>query len=149
MLSFSADDVSKNVAVAINLFATAKAALPSFRDPVHSAHPKAFIVTGNLFPFHHDIPTVYWSIGVQKTLIARVVGNAATDYAPSGIKFYFASLVSDDGKFPEYAGEFRKSAEVHANVYWDLINAPADGDWDFRCVSCISVCYMQTFDLLF
>ena len=136
MLSFSVDDVSKNLAIAVNLFATAKAALPSFQDPAHSAHPKAFIVTGNLFPFQHDIPTVYWSIGVQKTVIARVVGNAAADYAASGIKFYYASLVSDDGKFPEYAEKFRKSGAVHAKVYWDLVNsAPADGDWDFRCVS--------------
>ena len=93
MLSLSADDVSRVAGVAINIFATAQAALSSFRDPVHKDHPKAFIVTGNVFPFEQVIPTAYWSLGVQKSLVARLIGNASKDYEESGIKFYFPSLV--------------------------------------------------------
>jgi NAD(P)-dependent dehydrogenase (short-subunit alcohol dehydrogenase family) len=130
VLSLSVDDVSKAAGVAVNIFATAQAALASFRDPVHKDHPKAFIVTGNILPFGHDIPTVYWTLGLQKSLIARVIGNASKDYAESGIKFYFPSLVSKEGGFPDYLEEFQKSGPVHAKVYWDLINTHED--WDFR-----------------
>jgi len=132
ILSLSVDDVSKAAGVAINIFAAAQAALSSFRNPVHRNHPKAFIVTGNVFPFDHDIPTAYWTVGVQKTLIARVIGNASKDYAESGIKFYFPSLVSKEGRIPDYLEEFSKSGSVHAKVYWDLINNPETQDWDFR-----------------
>ena len=134
MLSFSVEDVSKTTAVAINVFATAQAALPSFRDPVHKHNPKAFIVTGNIAPFeHNNFPTLFWSVGVQKTIIARLISNASKDYADSGIKFYFPSLVSEDGGIPNYFEEFKKSGQVHANVYWDLINnRGGHEDWDFR-----------------
>jgi len=132
VLSLSVDDVSKTVAVAVNVFATAQAALSSFRNPIHKDHPKAFIVTGNILPFEHDIPTAYWSIGVQKSLIARVISNASNDYAESGIKFYFPSLVSKEGGLPDYLEEFRKSGPLHAKVYWDLINKPTHENWDFR-----------------
>lgn len=126
--------MSKATGVAINIFATAQAALPSFRNPIHKDHPKAFIVTGNVFPFDHDIPTIYWTVGVQKSLIARVIGNASKDYAESGIKFYFPSLVSEKGRIPDYFEEFKKSGPVHAKVYWDLINnnPGTHEDWDFR-----------------
>jgi hypothetical protein len=133
VLSLSVDDVGKTTAVAVNIFATAQAALSSFRNPVHKDHPKAFIVTGNILPFERDIPTVYWTIGVQKSIIARVIGNASKDYAESGFKFYFPSLVSKEGGLPNFSEEFRKSGPVHAKVYWDLINKPGSHeDWDFR-----------------
>jgi hypothetical protein len=133
VLSLSVDDVSKATGIAVNVFATAQAALPSFRNPVHKEHPKAFIVTGNILPFEHVIPTVYWSLGIQKTLVARIIGSASKDYAKSGIKFYYPSLVSKEGGFPDYLEEFRKSGPVHAKVFWDLINNPGKHeDWDFR-----------------
>lgn len=45
-------------------------------------------------------------------------------------RFYFASLVSPSGELPK--GDFPKSAETHAQVYWELINGRTQGNWDHR-----------------
>ena len=135
ILSLSVEDAYKQTAVGINVFAAGQAAITHFRDPVHKNHPKAFIVTGNLLPFSQVAPVNFFTLGIQKTIAARFIANAANAYyAADGVKYYFASLVSKEGGFVDYQSEFAKSGSTHAEVYWGLINGEEQEDWDYRYV---------------
>ena len=134
ILSLPVEDLSKATNIGVNAFAAAQAALPGFRDPIHKGHPKTFIVTGNVLPFLDVVPASYWALGVQKTIISRLIANASQAYEAEGFQFYFASMVSTEGGLPDIAEEFRASGPTHGKVYWELINNEKQEDWDCRFV---------------
>ncbi|KAF9534371.1 hypothetical protein CPB83DRAFT_879583 [Crepidotus variabilis] len=122
-LSIPLDDYFKQSAVGLNAYTAAQAALPGFRDPVHKNHPKAFIVTGNILVYNWVSSALHWhTLGIQKTLEARLIATSAGAYEEEGIKFYYAFLVGRDGGIPDYDEEFLKSGPIHADVYWKLID---------------------------
>lgn len=132
ILSLTVEEVYRQTAVGINVIAAAQAAVAHFRDPIHKNHPKAFIVTGNPLPFSQAAPAQYFTLGLQKTIAARLIANATDAYYPAdGIKFYFASLFSKEGGYISEE-EFLKSGPTHAKVYWGLINDEKQGHWDYR-----------------
>jgi NAD(P)-dependent dehydrogenase (short-subunit alcohol dehydrogenase family) len=126
-LSLPLESLQSSTAVGLGVFAAAQQAIAGFRSGVHKDAPKAFIVTGNLLPFIAALPS-YTSLDIQKVVSARLVETFATAYK-NDIRFYFASLVSPSGEIPE---DFPKSADTHAQVYWDLINGGTQGNWDHR-----------------
>ncbi|EDR10835.1 uncharacterized protein LACBIDRAFT_315701 [Laccaria bicolor S238N-H82] len=127
-LSLHLESFQSSTAVGLGVFAAAQQAITGFRSGVHKDSPKAFIVTGNLLPFVSALPA-YTSLDIQKVVAARLVETFATAYKDD-IRFYFASLVSPSGELPK--GDFPKSAETHAQVYWELINSRTQGNWDHR-----------------
>lgn len=128
------EDLSKATNIGVNAFAAAQAALPGFRDPIHKDHPKTFIITGNLLPFSYVSPPSYWALGIQKAVMSRFIATASQAFEAEGFQFYFPSLVSKDGGFPDYAGEFLKSGPTHGKVYLELINNKKQEEWDHRFV---------------
>lgn len=128
-LSLPLESLQSSTAVGLGVFAAAQQAITGFRSGVHKDSPKAFIVTGNLLPFTAPLPS-YISLDIQKVVSARLVETFAAAYSKNDIRFYFASLVSPSGELPR--GDFPKSAETHAQVYWELINGRTQGNWDHR-----------------
>ena len=155
ILSLSSEAYYESAAIGLGVFTSAKQAVDSFKDEVHRDHPKAFIATGNILPFNQFSPSQYHTLGVQKALATRLIATAARSYNEDDIKyvlppqtrtvdhftytrFYFATLVSHKGGIPE-PGEFEKSAQTHAEVYWDLINKEVT-NWDYRYATSIKLC---------
>ncbi|KJA22150.1 hypothetical protein HYPSUDRAFT_41299 [Hypholoma sublateritium FD-334 SS-4] len=130
ILSLSSEAYYESAALGLGVFTAAKQAVENFKNDIHRDHPKAFIATGNILPFTQFSPSPYHTLGVQKALATRLIATAAQSYKEDDIKFYFATLVSHKGGIPE-PGEFEKSAQTHAEVYWDLINKEAS-NWDHR-----------------
>jgi len=128
------EDLSKVTNIGVNAFAAAQAALSGFRDPIHKDHPKTFIATGNLLPFSYVNPPSHWALGIQKAIMSRFIANASQAFEAEGFQFYFPSLVSKDGGFPDYTEEFLKSGPTHGKVYLELINNKKQEEWDYRFV---------------
>ena len=66
--------------------------------------------------------------------MSRFIATASQAFEAEGFQFYFPSLVSKDGGFPDYAGEFLKSGPTHGKVYLELINNKKQEEWDHRFV---------------
>ncbi|TFK37577.1 hypothetical protein BDQ12DRAFT_146112 [Crucibulum laeve] len=128
-LSLPADGFESSATIGLNVFYAAQEALTGFRSL--KSGPKAFIVTGNLLPFIPATNPLYFGLGTQKTISAKLVENFAHAYKAEGIQFYFASLVASDGGIPPFP-DFDKSGPTHAQVYWELISNKEQVNWDHR-----------------
>ncbi|KAF7421103.1 hypothetical protein PC9H_011623 [Pleurotus ostreatus] len=118
------------IAIGSNVFVAIQEALKGFRSSKHEDTPKAFIVTGNVLPADKALSPFYFSLDIQKIIESRIVGQLARANEKTGIQFAYATLVADDGGIPPY-DLFLKSGDVHAKVYWELINRK-EGPWDYR-----------------
>ncbi|TFK67981.1 hypothetical protein BDN72DRAFT_798347 [Pluteus cervinus] len=131
-------------ALGLNVFAAAQQAVIGFRAINNSEAPKAFIVTGNLLPFLSATPG-YFSLGVQKSIEARLIEYFYNSYKQEGLRyvftsrimlsstrcsFHYATLVSSTGGIPP-PEEFAQSGPAHAKVYDELIHSEPRS-WDYR-----------------
>ncbi|KAF4568406.1 hypothetical protein EYR40_010187 [Pleurotus pulmonarius] len=124
------DTFNDVVAIGSNVFVAIQEALKGFRSGKHENHPKAFIVTGNILPADNTLSPFYFSLDIQKVIESRIVGQFARANEKTGLRFVYATLVGDDGGIPPY-DLFLKSGDLHAQVYWELVNSK-DGLWDYR-----------------
>ncbi|KAL4263823.1 hypothetical protein AB1N83_004662 [Pleurotus pulmonarius] len=124
------DTFNDVVAIGSNVFVAIQEALKGFRSGKHENHPKAFIVTGNILPADNTLSPFYFSLDIQKVIESRIVGQFARANEKTGLRFVYATLVGDDGGIPPY-DLFLKSGDLHAQVYWELINSK-NGLWDYR-----------------
>ncbi|KAF9478588.1 hypothetical protein BDN70DRAFT_38831 [Pholiota conissans] len=131
VLSLPVDSYYDAANLGIGAFIAAQKALPSFKNEIHRNHPKAFITTGNLLPFTQYSKSEWFTLGIQKALETRFISTAVEHYKADDIRFYFATLVSNDGGIPPYS-DFLKGAPTYAEVYWKLINNKEQTNWDHR-----------------
>ncbi|EXJ90443.1 hypothetical protein A1O1_03545 [Capronia coronata CBS 617.96] len=82
-------------------------------DDVHCV----FIATGDVSPFHPDAAAT--TLGPGKAALAYLIQVGMKAYEQAGIRFYFASQVTAEGKV---VPESEVSAVAHGEVYVNLVN---------------------------
>ncbi|KAJ6478561.1 hypothetical protein C8R47DRAFT_636425 [Mycena vitilis] len=117
--------------VGVSVYAAVQEALKGFRSDTHKGSLKTFIITGNALPWVVDNP-FWFSLSVQKIIEWRLAEIFALAYAKEQIRFYFATLVGENGGVIEPLSLFSTSGPQHAQVYLDLINRANQEDWDYR-----------------
>ncbi|KAJ7099384.1 hypothetical protein B0H15DRAFT_944794 [Mycena belliarum] len=131
-LSLGVDGLAKHVDVSLAMFAAAQEAVAGFRAAANKDAKRTFIVTGNPLPWAIAPPAMMVGLNIQKTIKWRIADICAAAYAKEGFRFYFASLVGEDGGIPNPLSDFFTSGPQHAQVYLDLITREEQADWDYR-----------------
>ena len=99
------------------------------RLSIYNGSTQVFIATSNLLGV--TPPSIgMFGLGTQKHNLAYFVQGGNQAYNKDNFRFYLASQVNSEGKFP--GNEF--SGEAHATVYWNLIQRAERGGWDIRFI---------------
>ncbi|KAJ7783975.1 hypothetical protein DFH07DRAFT_874309 [Mycena maculata] len=132
-LTLSVESFTEQAAVGLSVFAAAQEAVAGFRSAgMHKDTLRTFIVTGNPLPFVPVDRGMWTPLSVQKLIEWRLVALFAASYAKEGIRFYFATAVSETGGILEPLSQFFTSGPQHAEVYTDLATRADYADWDYR-----------------
>ncbi|WWC60603.1 uncharacterized protein I303_103177 [Kwoniella dejecticola CBS 10117] len=120
--ALSYEEFNKDTTINIHsAFIAAQQAVKSFTE-LPSTAARTFIYTGNVL--NVQILPRFISQGVGKSGGAHMIWAASAVYKDKGYKFYYADERKIDGS-PKY----RVDGDAHAELFWDLANAKAQGPW--------------------
>ncbi|KAJ7099379.1 hypothetical protein B0H15DRAFT_944788 [Mycena belliarum] len=134
-LSLGVKGLAKHVDMSLAMFAAAQEAVTGFRAAANKGAKCTFIATGNPLPWAvPPLPLMVATVGlnIQKTIEWRILDICTAAYAKEKFRFYFATLVAEDGGILDPLSDFFTSGPQHAQVYLDLITREEQADWDYR-----------------